>query len=104
MKKILWTEINKEYLTLSEEGDSIEGLYVDQHPGKYGPIITLETEAGMKDLPLSTVLQTKFEHIPQGRFVRITFLGKVVGEEGRKYNDYKVEIGREEEDEGGNGE
>lgn len=77
------------------EGDQIEGKFT-RMKNNVGPndstLLTIETSEGPTSVWANAVLETKFEQVPVGSPVRITYLGMKDSEKGgRSYHDYKVE-------------
>lgn len=89
-----WTEAGSSNTPTWDEQTPIQGKFIKTKSG-VGPnksmLYTLLTKDGEVGIWGSTVLDTKFSEIPHGSEVRVEFLGKATGKNGRsQYKDYKV--------------
>lgn len=98
---------NKEYKAMAEwmtVGDSasdtwdkkepIQGVYVSKQTN-VGPnesnMYNIKTDKGTVGVWGSTVIDSKFEQVPQGAEVRIKSLGMATGKSGKEYADYEFQ-------------
>lgn len=89
-----------DWIEVSESGDAwnqkepIEGVFSstkhDVGPNKSN-MYMLQTKDGTTGVWGSTVLDSKFEQIPVGSEVRVSFIGLATGKSGKEYKDYKVQ-------------
>lgn len=76
------------------EGDTIQGIYVmkKENVGVNASNVYV-VRKGDEDLSVwgSTVLDTKFQEIPEGAEVKIEFVGMVKGKGPKPYKDFRVD-------------
>lgn len=93
-----WTEAGNagESWKPENEGDTITGT-LKQTKENVGInnsnvyVVQVEGEEDPTSVWGSTVLDTKFQEIPLGSMVKITFLGHVKGKGPKPYKDFKVQ-------------
>ena len=101
-----WTKYNSEEMNDAswpekgielQVGDSIEGRYIGKKE-KVGRnnsnVYTIETADGKKvGVWGSTVLDSKFQNIGEGKMVAIQYVGIKKGKTGSTYKDFKCGVG-----------
>ncbi len=94
-----WDEIKGGTIHRFEENNmSIEGVLKNKQKGRYEhDDYVIEKEDGNTEVVFGgTVLNTKMVTVEIGDRVRITSLGKAKSEKGMEYNDFKVEVQKED--------
>ena len=80
------------------EGMSVTGTYVRKHDtrrpdGSDDHVWVLKDEEGkMVGVNSAAGLNRAMETITEGSLIRITFLGKKMGNNGRQFNDFQVDV------------
>ena len=95
-KPTRWKSVKSETMKWEEEGEKIEGVYMECRQRAFGDRTTnLFTVAVEGRPPVSfwgtTVLDRQMEHVPKGSWVRIIYKGKK-GEGERRYRDFDVSV------------
>src|SRR4030095_8472915 len=60
------------------------------HDGRYGPLGTLETPAGLVTFPLHTALVERLKRVREGGDVLIRYTGKQTSKAGRVFKHFEV--------------
>lgn len=81
-----------EFFKWERQGQEIEGIWKGKTDGKFGPIGWVEDEqdSSQRSFPLHTVLLNKLEDVGEGTLIRIEYLGKKSGKNGREYKNFNV--------------
>jgi len=75
----------------AEQGQELEGIYMGQHDGKFGPNGTINTSEGEKIFPIHTALVSLLDDIQEGKYIKIIYLGKQTNKNtGREYKAFDV--------------
>jgi hypothetical protein len=87
-------EVKVNYWNFENEGDQIEGDLIRFEEGKYGQQAVLKCPSGEEFvLPSLKVLETKFNQIEVGAYVRVTYQGEIKSKEtGNTYKDFVLEV------------
>ncbi len=71
-------------------GDELEGAWQGSHEGRYGPLGTLATAAGLLTFPLHAALVQRLQHICIGADVLIRYTGPQTSKAGRLFKGFEV--------------
>ena len=70
----------------------MEGVWQGPHDGRYGPLGTLETHAGLVTFPLHTALIDRLKRVREGSDVLIRYTGKQTSKAGRVFKHFEVYV------------
>jgi hypothetical protein len=86
-----WRQIGQgQFHKCETPGDELEGVWQGTHDGRYGPLGTLETPAGLVTFPLHTALLERLKHVREGGDVLIRYTGKQTSKAGRVFKHFEV--------------
>jgi len=71
-------------------GTKLEGAWQGTHEGRFGPLGTLETVAGLVTFPLHAALLARLSGVPVGTEVRIRYTGPQTSRAGRLFKGFEV--------------
>ena len=71
-------------------GDELEGAWQGTHEGRFGPLGTLETVAGLVTFPLHAALLARLNGVAVGTEVRIRYTGPQTSRAGRLFKGFDV--------------
>ena len=71
-------------------GDELEGTWQGSHDGRFGPLGTLETAAGLRTFPLHAALLERLKYVRIGAEVRIHYTGPQTSRAGRLFKGFEV--------------
>ena len=71
-------------------GDELEGAWQGTHEGRFGPLGTVETAAGLVTFPLHAALHVRLAGIAVGTDVRIRYTGPQTSRAGRLFKGFEV--------------
>ena len=71
-------------------GDELEGAWQGSHEGRYGPLGTLATAAGLLTFPLHAALVQRLQHVRVGADVLIRYTGPQTSKAGRLFKGFEV--------------
>jgi hypothetical protein len=76
-------------------GDTIEGFYVDSHKSNFADdtatyYVILSKDDTKMDIKGTSGIESKFQEIPVGSYVKVTYKGKLKTKSGRFMNDFEV--------------
>ena len=71
-------------------GDELEGIWQGRHEGRYGPLGSLETTAGLLTFPLHSALLERLQHVRSGADVLIRYTGPQTSKAGRLFKGFDV--------------
>jgi hypothetical protein len=74
----------------TKPGHVLEGVYLGQHEGKYGPLADLDTLDGQLQLPVPAMLGRALAQIRIGGYIYIQYDGLQSSKEGRDYHGFTV--------------
>ena len=78
-------------------GDELEGAWQGTHEGRFGPLGTLETVAGLVTFPLHAALLYRLSSIAVGTEVRIRYTGPETSRAGRLFKGFEVFVSGNDE-------
>jgi len=78
-------------------GDALEGVWRGIHEGRFGPLGTVETVAGLVTFPLHAALLARLTRISVGTDVRIRYTGPQTSKAGRLFKGFEVFISGNDE-------
>ena len=64
-----------EFHAWQKEGDALEGIWLGEHQGQFGPLGSLDTLTGRVTFPLNAVLRQRLGGVKEGTVVRIVYQG-----------------------------
>jgi hypothetical protein len=71
-------------------GDELEGAWQGTHEGRFGPLGTIETVAGLVTFPLHADLLARLTGVAVGTEVRIRYIGPQTSRAGRLFKGFEV--------------
>ncbi len=71
-------------------GDVLEGAWQGSHEGRFGPLGSLETTAGLLTFPLHAALLERLKHVRIGAQVLIRYTGPQTSKAGRLFKAFEV--------------
>ncbi len=71
-------------------GDELEGTWQGSHEGRFGPLGSLETTAGLLTFPLHAALLERLKHMRIGAEVLIRYSGPQTSKAGRLFKGFEV--------------
>ncbi len=71
-------------------GDELEGAWQGTHEGRFGPLGTLETVAGLVTFPLHAALLSRLSSVRVGTEIRIRYTGPQTSRAGRLFKGFDV--------------
>jgi hypothetical protein len=71
-------------------GDELEGAWQGTHEGRFGPLGTVETVAGLVTFPLHAALLARLTGVAVGTDVRIRYTGPQTSRAGRLFKGFEV--------------
>jgi hypothetical protein len=71
-------------------GDELEGAWQGTREGRFGPLGTLETVAGLVTFPLHAALLSRLSSVRVGTEVRIRYTGPQTSRAGRLFKGFEV--------------
>lgn len=84
-----WTEVDQE----------LEGTWLGQHDGKFGPNGSIDVHGKEIIFPIHTALVQLLEDIKEGKIIKIVYLGKQLNKNtGREYKGFDVYVQEDEDD------
>ena len=78
------------------QGDELEGLWRGAHEGRFGPLGTVETAAGLFTFPLPTALRDRLQRVREGAEVLIRYTGLQTSKAGRVFKGFEVFVAGDE--------
>ena len=88
-----WRQIGQgQFHKWETPGDELEGVWMGPHDGRYGPLGTLETPAGLVSFPLHTALFERLKRVREGGDVLIRYTGKQTSKAGRVFKHFEVYV------------
>ncbi len=79
-------------------GKSVEGTWLGQHDGKFGPLGEVETMEGKVSFPLHTVLLDRVSKIREGAEIKIEYAGNQASKDGRRtFKAFNVYVASEDD-------
>ena len=88
-----WRQIGQgEFHRWETPGDELEGVWQGAHDGRYGPLGTLETQAGLMTFPLHTALMERLKRVREGAEVLIRYTGRQTSKAGRVFKAFEVYV------------
>ncbi len=78
------------YQKWTQKGQSVEGVYKGTRDGKYGPNVLIETPNGLVSCNSTRLLMDRLNGVRPGDLVKIEYLGKVMGKNGREFMNFDV--------------
>src|SRR5881628_2415161 len=92
-----WRQIGQgQFHKWETPGDELEGVWQGTHDGRYGPLGTLETPAGLVTFPLHTALVERLKRVREGGDVLIRYTGKQTSKAGRVFKHFEVYVAGDE--------
>jgi hypothetical protein len=88
-----WTEVNPGIWKPEQQGDFIEGVYVNKEEGKGdfdSKLFFLDTKSGLQGVWGSAVLESRMNLVKVGEEVRIEFKGLEKNKKGQDVKIFKV--------------
>src|SRR5713101_254792 len=71
-------------------GDELEGAWQGTQEGRFGPLGTVETVAGLVTFPLHAALLSRLSSVRVGTEVRIRYTGPQTSKAGRLFKGFEV--------------
>ena len=71
-------------------GDELEGAWQGSHEGRFGPLGSLETTAGLLTFPLHAALLERLKRVRIGADVLIRYTGPQTSKAGRLFKGFEV--------------
>jgi hypothetical protein len=71
-------------------GEELEGTWLGQHDGQYGPLGTVDTANGRVTFPLHAALLERLTRVREGADVLIRYTGKQMSKAGRVFKGFEV--------------
>ncbi len=71
-------------------GAELEGAWQGSHEGRFGPLGSLETTAGLLTFPLHAALLERLKHVRIGAQVLIRYTGPQTSKAGRLFKAFEV--------------
>jgi hypothetical protein len=71
-------------------GDELEGVWQGTQEGRFGPLGTVETVAGLVTFPLHAALLARLSGVAVGTDVRIRYTGPQTSRAGRLFKGFEV--------------
>ncbi len=88
-----WRQIGQgQFHKWETPGDELEGVWHGTHDGRYGPLGTLETPAGLVTFPLHTALVERLKRVREGGDVLIRYTGTQTSKAGRVFKHFEVYV------------
>jgi hypothetical protein len=78
-------------------GDELEGTWQGTHEGRFGPLGTVETAAGLVTFPLHAALLARLTGVAVGTDVRIRYTGPQTSRAGRLFKGFEVFVSGNDE-------
>jgi hypothetical protein len=78
-------------------GDELEGAWQGTHEGRFGPLGTVETRAGLVTFPLHAALLARLTGVAVGTEVRIRYTGPQTSRAGRLFKGFEVFVSGNDE-------
>ena len=86
-----WRQIGQgQFHKWETPGDALEGAWQGSHEGRYGPLGTVETTAGLLTFPLHAALVQRLQHVRIGADVLIRYTGPQTSKAGRLFKGFEV--------------
>ena len=86
-----WRQIGQgQFHKWETPGDALEGAWQGSHEGRYGPLGTVETTAGLLTFPLHAALLHRLQLVPIGAAVLIRYTGPQTSKAGRLFKGFEV--------------
>ena len=78
-------------------GDVLEGAWQGSHEGRFGPLGSLETTAGLLSFPLHAALLERLKRVRIGADVLIRYTGPQISKAGRLFKSFEVFVSGNDE-------
>ena len=92
-----WRQIGQgQFLRWETPGQELEGEWLGQHDGLYGPLGSMHTAEGRITFPLHTALLERLRLVNEGADVLIRYTGKQTAKSGRIFKGFEVFVAGEE--------
>jgi hypothetical protein len=92
-----WRQIGQgQFHKWETPGEELEGTWQGTHDGRFGPLGTLETAAGLVTCPLPAVLLDRVQRVRAGAEVRIRYTGLQPSKAGRLFKGFEVFVAGDE--------
>ena len=86
-----WRQIGQgQFHKWETPGDELEGAWQGSHEGRYGPLGSLETAAGLLTFPLHAALFERLKRLRIGADVLIRYTGPQTSKAGRLFKGFEV--------------
>lgn len=86
-----WVEVGQgEFRKWTEKGQELEGTWLGQHEGKFGPLGALQTEQGKITFPLHMALLQRVEGLAEGTYIQIVYTGMHMSKGGKEFKGFIV--------------
>lgn len=86
-----WRQIGQgQFHKWESPGDELEGAWQGSHEGRYGPLGSLDTPAGLLTFPLHAALLERLRHVRIGAEVLIRYTGPQTSKAGRLFKSFEV--------------
>src|SRR5437870_3273575 len=94
-----WRQIGQgQFHKWEAPGDELEGAWQGTHEGRFGPLGTVETVAGLVTFPLHAALLARLTGVAAGTDVRIRYTGPQTSRAGRLFKGFEVFVSGNDED------
>ena len=92
-----WRQVGQgQFLRWETPGQELEGVWVGQHDGTFGPLGTVDTREGRMTFPLHAALLERLRLIREGADVLIRYTGKQTSKSGRIFKGFEVFVAGDE--------
>jgi len=92
-----WRQIGQaQFHKWETPGDQLEGVWQGSHEGRFGPLGTLETAAGLVTFPLHIALFERVRHLRIGADVLVRYTGPQTSKAGRLFKGFEVFVSGDE--------
>ena len=86
-----WRQIGQgQFHKWETPGTELEGAWQGSHQGRFGPLGSLETPAGLLTFPLHAALLERLKHVRIGAEVLIRYTGPQTSKAGRLFKGFEV--------------
>jgi hypothetical protein len=93
-----WRQIGQgQFHKWEAPGDELEGAWQGTHEGRFGPLGTVETPAGLVTFPQHAALLARLSRIAVGTDVRIRYTGPQTSKAGRSFKGFEVFVSGDDE-------
>jgi hypothetical protein len=91
-----WRQIGQgQFHKWETPGEAFEGTWRGMQDGRFGPLGTLDAEAGIITFPLPAALRDRLAQVRPGAQIRIRYTGFQTSKAGRTFKGFEVFVAEE---------